>query len=113
MLYKGGLISTLMSFFVSNTLMYAAMNFINPGYLMCLFSRWRNKKNNEKWALSQEKANKAFENPIFNIDTIAANMINVLLITSFFCQLIPLSLVFSLVLLILNYWIYKAINNKK
>lgn len=61
-----------------------------------------------KIPLTQEQANKIWENPAFAIETISANMMNMLLITCFLGSLIPIGLVISLIFYILNYWIYKV-----
>lgn len=92
-----------------NTILYSVMNFVNPGYISLWWTRRKYRKDASKWAVTQDEANKLWENPTFRIDTISANMINVLQIAAFFSPLIPLSLVFTLIFFISNYWIYKVI----
>ena len=86
------------------------MNFVNPGYLSTLYKRYKYRKseNISKWGATQKTANETFENPTFTIDTVSANMMNILQITSFFAILIPLGLLFSLIFFVCNYWIYKV-----
>lgn len=84
------------------------MNFINPGLLIQLYKKNKLRKDASKWAMTQLEANHFWENPNFEMDTIAANMINILQVTCFFALLVPLGLVFSLLFFIFNYWIYKV-----
>lgn len=98
-----------MTLILTNFFLYTGMNFINPAYLWRIYQRRKIKKmDKEKMAITQEKANKIWENPNFNIDTISANMMNMLEITCFFVSLIPCVLILSLIFFILNYWIYKV-----
>jgi len=92
-----------------NAIMYPLMSAINIGYLVKKYKRWSYQKENlQHYCLTQKQANICFENPSFQIDTISANLINMLLLTSFFSPLIPLGLVFSLIYFIANYWILKV-----
>ena len=77
---------------------------------MLLYKKSKLRKDSSKWALTQIQANKYWENPDFTVDTVSANMINILQTTCFFALLIPLGLVFSLIFFVANYWIYKVLS---
>lgn len=102
------MIDTITTVLIMNCGLYTLMNFINPGYLGCAYNRWKTRRNPTKWAMTQEQGNISWENPIFNIDTISANMVNVLQITAFFGPLLPLGFVYSFFFFVFNYWIYKV-----
>jgi len=105
---SGGLVTNENSVFISNAFLNPLLYTLNIAYLMKEYKRKNCKKLGEKCPLTQSQANKLWENPSFPIQSASAILINTIWFTAFYASLIPLGMVFSLICLIYEYWIFKV-----
>lgn len=95
--------------FISNALLNPVFHTVNIGYWLARFKRAYYSKQGAKCTLTQGQANKAFENPTFPVQTTSAAIINTLWFTAFYCSVLPIGIIFSLLCFIYEYFVLKVL----
>ena len=104
----GGLFLATHNVFISNALLNSFLYTVNIGYWFAKFKRDYYSKQGAQCTLTQGQANKAFENPPFPVQTTSAAFINTLWYTAFYCSVLPIGIIFSLLSFIYEYFVLKV-----
>ena len=110
---KGGLFIATNGVFITNALLNPCLYTINFGFLFAKFKRWFYRRQGHNCTLTQGQANKTFENPDFPIQQTSAALINTLWFTMFYCSVLPIGILFSLLCFIYEYFVLKVYFYKK
>lgn len=106
---SNGLIYNIASVFSSNMIVQPLFSLFSPAYLYKEYQKKKLRENPLSYQISQDQANKIFENNEFDITFCFASVLNVMLFAAFYSPLLPLCLVFAVITLIIFYWTFKYI----
>ena len=102
-----GLIYNILSVFLSNMFMQPLLYIFSPYHF---YKRWKQSKmlkDPKAYPITQQEANILFEGVAFDITVTYSSVLNLMLFAAFYAPLVPLSLIFAIITLIVYYWTFK------
>ncbi|KAL4489888.1 hypothetical protein ABPG72_010787 [Tetrahymena utriculariae] len=104
---QGGLSDNANYFMISNCFVPFLTELINPEYYLLIILRKIEAKKGVESIKTQSELNQLFENPQFQIQERYAQILMTMFTTAFYSPIVPMSLFWSLIGLILQYWVDK------
>jgi len=103
----GGLLQNIYYVLLFNALLMPLYTIFNPFHYFKIYQRWKALREGETCTMTQQKAHEVFELTEVDLSYQNSFLVKTVLVTAFFAPVIPVGLVFSIIGLILNYWVDK------
>lgn len=102
-----GLAAEMYNIMISNAVVQPVVYWLNPAYRVQQFVRWRAVGKGDRALLSQNEAKKLFEGPELDMPQRYATLMKTYLLTVVYAPMMPLSFIFGLLALCIQYWVDK------
>ncbi|EAS02382.2 phage head-tail family protein, putative (macronuclear) [Tetrahymena thermophila SB210] len=104
---QGGLADDANYFMITNCILPTIAQVVNVEYYIQAFLRKIEEKKGNQSVKTQEELNLISENPQFPIEERYAQLLTTMFTTAFYCPIVPITIIWSLICFILQYWIDK------
>ncbi|KAL4484377.1 hypothetical protein ABPG74_019554 [Tetrahymena malaccensis] len=104
---QGGLADDANYFMITNCILPTLAQVVNFDYYIQAFLRKIEEKKGNQSVKTQEELNLLSENPQFPIEERYAQLLTTMFTTAFYCPIVPMTIIWSLICFILQYWIDK------
>ncbi|KAL4489887.1 hypothetical protein ABPG72_010786 [Tetrahymena utriculariae] len=104
---QGGLAYDANYFMITNCILPTIAQVVNFDYYIQVILRKIEEKKGNQSVKTQEELNLIYENPQFPIEERYAQLLTTMFTTAFYCPIVPMTIIWSLICFILQYWIDK------